>query len=224
MIPFDLNEFCRQCSVADVEDFISKMNRLYDLLTETNRELNLTRIRSEEDYWIKHVADSLAAARYFPQLSSRELAVADIGCGAGFPSLVLAAAFANLRITAIDSIAKKTAFVESAVRELDLKNLGVVTGRSRELNRKTEYAGRFDIVTARAVSDLRTLYKEAKNFIRKDGEFIFYKTPEQAELEVPQVSRDTEKYFLSWKPTDEFSLPCDSGKRLFIYSERGTEL
>jgi len=218
MIPFDLNKFCAQCNVPDPADFISKMTRLYDLLVKTNKEVNLTRIQSEEDYWIKHVADSLAVAKYFPQLDNKELALADIGCGAGFPSLVLAAAFNNLRITAIDSIGKKTAFVESAARELNLDNLEVITGRSKELNRKAEYIERFDIVTARAVSDLRTLFKEARKFIKPDGQFIFFKTPEQAEVELPQVSRDTQKYSLRWEQTEVFSLPCDSGKRLFVYS------
>jgi 16S rRNA (guanine527-N7)-methyltransferase len=218
MIPFDINEFCAQCNVPDSTDFVSKMTKLYDLLLKTNREVNLTRIQSEEDYWIKHVADSLAVARYFPRLSNTELTIADIGCGAGFPSLVLAAAFDNLRITAIDSIGKKTAFVESAARELNLNNLEVITGRSKELNRKAEYIERFDIVTARAVSDLRTLFREARKFIKADGQFIFFKTLEQAEVEVPQVSRDTKKYSLSWEQTEIFSLPCNSGKRLFVYS------
>jgi len=218
MIPFDLKEFCEQCNVADSADFISKMTELYESLVKTNRKVNLTRIQSEEDYWIKHVADSLAIARFFPQFSTKELALADIGCGAGFPSLVLAAAFDNLRITAIDSIGKKTAFVESAARELGLDNLEVITGRSKELNRKPEYIERFDIVTARAVSDLRTLFKEAKKFIKADGQFIFFKTPEQAALELPQVAKDSQKYSLDWNQTDIFSLPCDSGKRLFVYS------
>jgi 16S rRNA (guanine527-N7)-methyltransferase len=218
MIPFDMNEFCTQCNVVAPADFISKMTKLYDLLLKTNRKVNLTRIQSEEDYWIKHVADSLAIARYFPQLSSEELTIADIGCGAGFPSLVLAAAFSNLRITAIDSIGKKTAFVESAARELNLRNLEVITGRSKELNRKADYIERFDIVTARAVSDLRTLFKEARKFIKPGGQFIFFKTPEQSEIEVPQVRRDTKKYSLTWEQTEVFSLPHDSGKRLFVYS------
>lgn len=218
MIPFDMNEFCVLCNVADSADFISKMTKLYDLLVKTNREVNLTRIQSEEDYWIKHIADSLAVARYFPQLNSKEISLADIGCGAGFPSLVLAAAFPDLRITAIDSIGKKTAFVALAARELNLNNLEVITGRSKELNRKAEYIERFDIVTARAVSDLRTLFREARKFIKPDGQFIFFKTPEQAEVEVPQVSRDSQKYSLTWEQTEIFSLPCDSGKRLFVYS------
>ena len=218
MMPFDLNEFCLQCNVPDPADFISKMTSLYDVLLKTNRDVNLTRIQSEADYWIKHVADSLVIARYFPKLSTKEFSLADIGCGAGFPSLVLAAAFSNLRITAIDSIGKKTAFVELAAQELNLDNLEVITGRSKELNRKAEYIERFDIVTARAVSDLRTLFKEARRFIKADGQFIFFKTPEQAAIELPQVSRDAQKYSLAWEQTEIFSLPCDSGKRLFVYS------
>ena len=62
-----------------------------------------------------------------------------LAAGAGFPSLVLAMAFENLSVTAIDSIGKKTAFVESAGHELGLDNLEVITGRSRELNRKPEF-------------------------------------------------------------------------------------
>ena len=218
MIPFAVNEFCARCHVPNTEDFISKAAKLYSLLSEVNRDINLTRIQSEEDYWIKHVADSLAIARYFPQLSRDKLIVADIGCGAGFPSLILAAAFDNLHITAIDSVGKKTAFVKRAAHELNLANLEVITGRSKELNRDAGYTERFDIVTARAVSDLRTLFREARKFVKPDGQFIFFKTPEQAEVEFSQVSNDTRKYTLEWKKTEIFSLPNGSGKRLFVYS------
>ncbi len=218
VISFDLNDFCAQCDVVDPAGFIAKTSKLYNLLMTANHEFNLTRIQSEADYWIKHVADSLAIAQHFPQLSSKKLTIADIGCGAGFPSLVLALAFANLQITAIESIGKKTAFVKTAARELNLNNLEVITGRSKELNRKAEYIERFDIVTARAVSDLRTLFREARKFIKPDGQFIFFKTPEQAEIEVPQISRDSQKYSLGWEQTEVFSLPENSGKRLFVYS------
>ncbi len=215
---FNVNEFCGQCKVPEPADFISKAGRLYDLLLTANRKVNLTRIQSEEDYWIKHVADSLAIARYFPRLGCAELTLADIGCGAGFPALILAAAFHNLHISAIDSLGKKTAFVKAAARELNLDNLEVITGRSRELNRQAGYMGHFDIVTARAVSDLRTLFRDARNFVKADGQFIFFKTPEQAEVEVPQVCRDTRKYSLKWEQTEVFSLPLNSGRRLFVYS------
>jgi 16S rRNA (guanine527-N7)-methyltransferase len=194
------------------------MSSLYDLLIDYNRKVNLTRIQSEEDYWIKHVADSLSIARYFPELGKQNLELADIGCGAGFPSLVLSAAFPSLKITAIDSIGKKTAFVESAGVSLQLGNLQVITGRSKELNRKIEFTERFDVVTARAVSDLRTLVREAKRFVKPEGRFIFFKTPEQADSELPLIIKDTAKNGLKWQSTEVFTLPGDSGKRLFVYS------
>jgi 16S rRNA (guanine527-N7)-methyltransferase len=218
MPSFDLNKFCLQCNVANPANFISQTEKLYALLVKANSKVNLTRIQSEEDYWIKHVADSLAIAQYFPELASKKLTIADIGCGAGFPSLILAIAFDNLQITAIDSIGKKTAFVQDVANKLNLNNLKVVTGRSKELNRNDAYIEAFDIVTARAVSDLRTLFREARKFIKPEGRFIFFKTPEQTNKELPQIKRDTQKYLLNWEQTEVFSLPHDFGKRLFVYS------
>ncbi|MDD5599228.1 MAG: 16S rRNA (guanine(527)-N(7))-methyltransferase RsmG [Victivallaceae bacterium] len=218
MIPFDPENLCRQCSVRNPADFISRSGRLYELLSAANRKTNLTRIQSESDYWIKHVADSLLVARYFPKLSSETLRLADIGCGAGFPSLVLASAFPALQITAIDSTGKKTDFVKTAAVTLELNNIEVITGRARELNRQPDYIERFDVVTARAVSDLRTLFRETRNLIKANGQFVFFKTPEQAAKELPEIENDTRKYSLNWAQTEIFSLPGNSGRRLFIYS------
>ncbi|MDD5698632.1 MAG: 16S rRNA (guanine(527)-N(7))-methyltransferase RsmG [Victivallaceae bacterium] len=218
MLLLELDEFWRQCGVADLADFNSRTTRLYELLLAANREANLTRIQTETDYWIKHVADSLTIARCFPQVSREELRVADLGCGAGFPSLVLAAAFPKLKVTAIDSAAKKTAFVRRAADELGLPNLEVVTGRGRELNRQAAYRGQFDLVTARAVSDLRSLFRETRRFIRPGGRFIFYKTPEPAAAELPQLKTDSRKYAFDWQTTEVFSLPGNCGERQLVYS------
>ncbi|MDD5727298.1 MAG: 16S rRNA (guanine(527)-N(7))-methyltransferase RsmG [Victivallales bacterium] len=218
MLPFDLREFCLRCHVNDPETFQNRALRLYRLLADANRTTNLTRISSEEDYWIKHVADSLAITRYFPRLSRDKLAIADVGCGAGFPSLILAMGFDNLQLTAIDSNSKKTAFAAAAGRELGLNNFEVVTGRSRELSRQIEFSGCFDLAAARAVSDLRTLFRETRPLLRPGGQFIFYKTPEQADNELPVVMRDSRKYAIAWKRTEVFLLPGNTGKRLFVYS------
>ncbi|MFA6716842.1 MAG: 16S rRNA (guanine(527)-N(7))-methyltransferase RsmG [Victivallaceae bacterium] len=218
MLPFDPESLCRQCNVPDPADFVSRSARLYELLNAANRKTNLTRIQSENDYWIKHVADSLLIAEYFPKLASEALRIADIGCGAGFPSLILAAAFPALRITAIDSIGKKTNFVKDAAAALELANIEVITGRARELNRQADYIRRFDVVTARAVSDLRSLFRESRNFVKPDGQFIFFKTPEQAAKELPEAQNDARKYAVRRAQTEIFSLPGDSGRRLFVYS------
>ncbi len=200
-------------------DFAEKCELLFALLVEENKKTNLTRISEKKDFQIKHIIDSLLIIRFFPELSSENMDLADIGCGAGFPSLPLAMACPNLKITAIDSIGKKTSFIKRAAQELGLSNIEVVTARSRELNRREDWRGKFNIITARAVSDARTIFRETKNLVASDGKIILYKTPEQAQSEIPDAIKASSKAGLAWRMTEQCELPEDSGKRLFLYSE-----
>lgn len=209
---FDLISFAAGCKVRQPEKFAEKCALLHRLLAEYNTRINLTRLTSEEDFYFKHVADSLSIARFFPEIAEKKLAIADIGCGAGFPSLVLALAFPQLHITAIDSIGKKITFVQLAAENLGLDNLTAIHGRSVELNCRQEYQHRFDIVTARAVAPTPKIYKEANRFIRKNGRYIFYKTPSQAAEEAPLLK---EMKNIFWENTPVFTLPGDAGERVF---------
>ncbi len=209
---FDLISFAAGCKVRQSEKFAEKCALLHRLLAEYNTRINLTRLTSEEDFYFKHVADSLSIARFFPEIAEKKLAIADIGCGAGFPSLVLALAFPQLHITAIDSIGKKITFVKLAAENLGLDNLTAIHGRSVELNCRQEYQHRFDIVTARAVAPTPKIYKEANRFIRQNGRYIFYKTPSQAAEEAPLLK---EMKNIFWENTPVFTLPGDAGERVF---------
>ena len=209
---FDLADFAAGCGVKNVDDFTGKCRILHSFLTEYNTHVNLTRLTSEEDFYFKHVADSLSIARFFPEITDSKLNIADIGCGAGFPSLILALAFPLLRVTAIDSVGKKITFVKLAAEKLALTNLQAVHGRSVELNCKAEYQNRFDIVTARAVAPSPKIYREANRFLCKNGRFIFFKTPSQAAEEAPVLQ---EVKNMSWKNTPAFTLPGDAGERVF---------
>ena len=212
-----IREFAIECHVADVEVFIEKMQQLYDNLKKVNSVTNLTRITSEEEFWVKHVADSLAIVKFFPEFAEKRLKILDIGCGAGFPSLVLAVAFKNLDITSLDSIEKKIKFVADTAKILGLNNLTAIAGRGRELNRKDEYRNCFDVITGRAVADARKLYRETKAMPKKEsGRFIFYKTPEQLKVDFVQVSKDSAKAGYCWRTTEVFNLPSDGGERQFL--------
>ncbi len=215
---FDLVAFASECGAADPERFARESGQLFRLLTDANRTVNLTRIVAPEDFETKHVADSLSIARFFPEFRTEPLRVADIGCGAGFPSLVLAMAFPGLQVTAVDSTGKKIAFVERAAAVLRLRNLRTLAGRSCELNRRREHQRRFDVVTARAVGPASEIWRDARNFPNRDGRFILYKTPRQAEAELADVRRIS--HGLSWCLTDVFELPGNCGQRLFLYSDR----
>lgn len=216
-------DFCRECNPVDFESFMERCEQLRVLLEETNRHVNLTAINTPEMYWSKHVADSLALGKYFPAWLERPVHLADIGCGAGFPSLVLALAYPSWQITAIDSIGKKTAFVRTAVKELKLKNVNVITARSCEMAHKKEWEWEFEIITARAVSVATKLVRENLPMLRPGGSFILYKTPTQVAEDLPEVNQEAAAVNLTWKTTPVFALPAEAGSRQFLYSEQVQE-
>lgn len=189
---------------------------LFQLLTAANREFNLTRIESRESFDIKHITDSLALLEHFPELAERELKIADVGCGAGFPSLVLGIVCPHWHICSIDSTTKKINFVRNAAAELGLSRLEAVAGRACELNRKKEFQNRFDIITARAVGPAVKLAAETSRFLQKNGRYIFYKTPHTLEEEIGALQQKFPA--VKWKTGERYSLPEDAGSRIFIYS------
>ncbi len=175
---------------------------------------NLTRIVSEDDFWIKHVMDSLFLLSYRPVLLKGGWKIADLGCGAGFPSLILAMALPGCEITAIDSISKKTVFVAKAAEALGLCNLKVLRGRGRELGLQPRWRGRFDMLVARAVGSAAKVYREARDLVRPCGEIVLYKTPGASNSEIADL-----KAVASGSPCevgDVYELPGGAGARCFI--------
>ena len=209
---FDLREFAGSCHVPDPGNFAERCEKLRLLLEEANTHVNLTRITGKEEFGLKHAADSLLIARFFPEIASGCHTVADLGCGAGFPTLILALAFPELELLAIDSTLKKLRFVEGAAGALGLRNVRVVHGRIEELNRQTDFRHRFDFVTARAVAASPELARKASAFPRKGGRFVFYKTPGQAAEEMPLLGA-------KWRTTPGFELP-GCGGRVLVFSEK----
>jgi 16S rRNA (guanine527-N7)-methyltransferase len=209
---FDFLDYTVKCNVKNPADFTDRCAVLRLFLEAHNSHVNLTRLTSPEDFYLKHAADSLSIACIFPEITTDKFSIADIGCGAGFPSLILAMAYPQLDITAIDSIGKKTTFVQLAAERLGLSNITVVHRRSAELNCLKEFQNKFDIVTARAVAPSPKIFREANRFIRKGGRYIFYKTPQQAAEEEKELARIKE---MVWQNSPVFSLPGDAGERVF---------
>lgn len=142
-----------------------------------------TSIRDPARAWDVHVADSLSAAS-LPELQRSER-VCDIGSGAGFPGLVLAAALPATRFVLLDSASRKCEFIERAAVTAGLTNVSVVAERAETF--AAEEPGAFDVATARAVGRLSTLAELASPLLDQGGVLIAYegrRDPEQeAELE-----------------------------------------
>ena len=202
-----------QYPLIDHDLLISKCGLLFPFLRDNNEKNNLTRIITYEDFWIKHVADSLLLLKFMPELAQNSYEIADLGCGAGFPALILALALPKSRITAIDSVGKKIDFVAGAGDLLDLKNLLAVKGRGRELSAKVEWKGKFDIITVRAVGEAKKIFREVRRMLKPQGRIILYKTPETAEKEICEVRKSAE---FNWQLSPVYDLPGDKGRRCFI--------
>jgi len=210
-------DFIRSCKPADEADFLKKCHAYGDLLYEINKTMNLTRI-PPEDFWTKHICDSLSLALRFdmPQ-DGHHLKMCDVGCGAGLPSVVLASAFPGLYVTAIDSTGKKAAFVQKAADTLGLQNLRALQARANELGRKPEFRHAFRLVTARAVGSAETLMREAAGLLSGNGTLVLYRTPAQAEPETEWLG--SLKKAPSFELTEPFELPggeAETGTRLFL--------
>ena len=209
-------EFIRQCFTENEKYslFMEKMTLLQSFLYETNEKFNLTAL-GPETFWSKHVSDSLSLIKALPEIAVEPYKLLDLGCGAGFPSLVLAAAFPALQITSVDSTGKKIAYVNEAAGKLGLNNLIGVHARGNELARKDPYAKVYDIVTARAVSDVETLIREGAGFLKGEGRGVLavYRTSTQLDGEKDFLNRNKK---INWTSTELFSLPEDAGMRQFL--------
>lgn len=136
------------------------------LLDKWNRVYNLTAVREPERMVSYHLLDSLAALPYFTGST-----VLDVGSGGGLPGIPLAIARPEVRVTLIDSIAKKTAFLLQAKAELGLANLSVVTGRVEDFRPETG----FDVITSRAFSDLREFVSLTRHLLNPGGRWLAMK-------------------------------------------------
>ena len=212
--------FLRKCLPDGADVFKNKMTLLGEFLYETNEQVNLTAIPPEK-FWSLHVSDSLSPVLYFPGLFRDSAALLDLGCGAGFPSLVLAAAFPGITLTSVDSTLKKINFVQAAADKLSLSNLKAVHGRGNELARKPQFKGKYDAVFARAVASADVLIREAMGFLKPGGSLIVYRTREQYGSELDFLKKWKKGTFLG---TELFELPDGTGTRMFLQIKQMREM
>ncbi|WP_404430179.1 16S rRNA (guanine(527)-N(7))-methyltransferase RsmG [Microbacterium lacus] len=115
--------------------------------------------------WSRHILNSAIAA---PLFSGR---VGDVGSGAGLPGLVLAIARPDVEWVLIEPMERRVAWLTEQAQELGLDNVEVVRSRAEDW----KYGPVLDVVTARAVSALRTLVPITAPLVRDGGELILLK-------------------------------------------------
>src|SRR5580692_6658047 len=120
-----------------------------------NSKISLTTVTNPEEIVRTHFGESFFAARTIPIRAGR---VADIGTGAGFPGIPIRMVAPEIKLTLVEPVAKKTAFLGEIVRKLGLSGVDIIRCRMEEL--PEDNCG-FDFVTARALGEYKKFAKWA---------------------------------------------------------------
>ncbi|QYR56186.1 16S rRNA (guanine(527)-N(7))-methyltransferase RsmG [Fusobacterium vincentii] len=202
-------EGLEKIKVSYDEDKIEKSLKYLEILLDYNSHTNLTAIREEKAIIEKHFLDSLLLHNL---LKDGDKTLIDIGTGAGFPGMMLAIFNEDKKFILLDSVRKKTDFLELVKNELNLKNVEIINGRAEEIikDRREKY----DVGLCRGVSNLSVILEYEIPFLKVNGRFLPQKMVGTDEVE---NSSNALKILNSKIVKEyEFKLPFSNEDRLII--------
>jgi 16S rRNA (guanine527-N7)-methyltransferase len=199
-------EELKKLNINPTEEQLTKLDKFYNLLVEWNQKINLTRITSEEDVYLKHFYDSLTITKVVDL--SKVNSLCDVGTGAGFPGIVLKIFYPNLKVTLIDSLNKRVNYLNEIIKDLELDNIKAIHSRGED------YHDKFDVVTSRAVANIEKLVNYTMHLVNKTGIFVAMKGDIDKEL-TKEVQQKLEKKY-QIVSINKFLLPIENSNRSLI--------
>ncbi len=195
-----------------------QLQLLYAAVVATNQKLNLTRITEPQEFWEKHLWDSL---RGVGDLIRNPLAmqVIDIGTGAGFPGLPLAIAKTDWQITLVDSTAKKIGFIAAIAPEIGLTNIYPFVGRIEELGQQSQHRHQYDLALVRAVASANICAEYALPLVKIGGKAILYRG-NWTEAEADSLAAAVTKLGGEISKIDLFTTPISNSIRHCIWLDK----
>ena len=168
--------------IAKNSEFLDRIEQMAAMLALWGPKINLTAHPSDPGEIVFHVFDSIipvsiAVSSKILRLSARldrERRFLDIGSGAGFPGLVIAAAI-NAQVTLVEARRKRATFLSEAAVEMGLRNVRVQCVRAESL----DVSDGFDLVTARAVGNPAGIFEIAGRALHPGGVLMLYASAEQ---------------------------------------------
>ncbi|QNM04482.1 16S rRNA (guanine(527)-N(7))-methyltransferase RsmG [Qiania dongpingensis] len=218
-----------QEGISLTDDQVSQFAVYYELLTETNKVMNLTAITQFEEVVEKHFLDSVMIIKQHDFSSIKSLI--DVGTGAGFPGMPIKILYPQISVTLLDSLNKRMAFLQKVVDNLNLDHIDLVHGRAEDFGRDPLFREKYDLCVSRAVANLSTLSEYCTPFVKVGGFFVSYKSgniEEELENAKPGIKRlgcKTKKVEIFTLNSTEAMKKVDDGyKRSFIFIERMEKL
>lgn len=170
----ELEHWCVQRNIKVPTEFFHQMIVLKELLYKWNTLHNLTRV-PQQDFVVRHVIDSLILLEKVPSFMQHRKVI-DLGTGAGFPGVPLAAALPDAEFCLLDSSEKRILFIEQACAKMSIKNVYPVHARIEEFIKDLNQVANYDAVVSRALAPLKKLLPLAMPFCAETGKMYFLKS------------------------------------------------
>ncbi|QIK39822.1 16S rRNA (guanine(527)-N(7))-methyltransferase RsmG [Pontivivens nitratireducens] len=155
------------------------IDRYVELLIQWNPKINLVAPNTIPEVWTRHVLDSLQIAH----LGEESRRWVDIGSGGGFPGLIVACMYPEKDLVLVESDTRKCLFMRTVIRECKL-SAKVMNHRIEELEPQSA-----DVVSARALASLPSLFTLAKSHLSSEGQCLFMKGANR-KLELEAARKD----------------------------------
>jgi len=207
-----LKEGAQALGLTLSEAQIARLMAYQALLAKWNKVYNLTALRDPAQMVSHHLLDSLSAVSAFAGAQR----VLDVGAGGGLPGIVLAIwaaeAEPQMKITLVDTVQKKTAFLNQVKAELQLGNVTVLHARVEQLPVEQQY----DVITSRAFAELKDFVTWSNHLLQQGGKYIALKGV------LPQEEID--RLPAGWKvqQVQPLQVPGLDAERHLIFMERAT--
>lgn len=191
----------------------SQLAQLYAEVLSGNQRLNLTRITEPDEFWEKHLWDSLRGIFPGPSLNlPTQIQAIDIGTGGGFPGLPVAIAQPTWNLTLVDSTRKKIQFIQQTTTALGLTNVRCLVDRAEALGQNSHHRERYDLALIRAVATATVCAEYVIPLLKIGGQAVLYRGQwsdyEQDELQVALTELGA-----VLQDCDRFSTPLTDSQR-----------
>jgi 16S rRNA (guanine527-N7)-methyltransferase len=215
---------------------LQQFQDLYAHILRGNQQLNLTRITEAQDFWEKHLWDSLAGilpwlvkesnlSGALPDDLPHGCRVIDIGSGGGFPGLPVAIAKAALesglpwRVSLLDATQKKMAFLETVTQVLGLLQVDMICDRAESLGQNPIHRQQYDLAFIRAVGPASVCAEYALPLLKLQGIAVLYRG-QWSEGEANALQRGLAQLGGAIIAVSHRQLPLSGGERHYVYLQK----
>lgn len=198
---------------------LAQFTAYYEMIIETNKQLNLTAITDPHEVAVKHFVDSLTALDDDVHIFKQGAKLLDLGTGAGFPGIPLAIMRPDLEIVLFDSLQKRLNFLSAVISELDLSKVTTLHGRAEDMSHDDRHREAYDLVTSRAVARLPVLLEWALPYVKQNGYMVALKGAAY-EDEINEAAKALTILKGNIEQVKPVQLPTLTDKRAIIYIKK----